>query len=240
MSIIYLFDVDGTLTDSRAPVDPEFGAFFSDFCDKHEVALVTGSDYLKTIEQLGKDIWKNTVAFQSSGNHVFVKGKSVKKARPWWPDKGTLDWLEVAVKDVMGEEYEGFGEHFEGRPGTLNVNMVGHKASKELREQFNKIDFISGYRMDIINNFNRTFTTAEATLGGLVSIDIFPKGRSKAQILENPLFDGKTIVFFGDGTMKGGNDYPLVQMLYKRGNFILNTVSNWKETYHLLEEELNV
>jgi hydroxymethylpyrimidine pyrophosphatase-like HAD family hydrolase len=53
---VYLFDVDGTLTNSRSLIDPDFKEFFLNFIANHNVCIVTGSDYSKTLEQLGEDI----------------------------------------------------------------------------------------------------------------------------------------------------------------------------------------
>ena len=52
----FIFDVDGTLTPSRGIIDKEFEKFFLKFCYENYVYLVTGSDYDKTVEQLGKEI----------------------------------------------------------------------------------------------------------------------------------------------------------------------------------------
>ena len=49
----FIFDVDGTLTDSRQQIDLSFEAYMIKFCCKYDVYLVTGSDRAKTIEQVG-------------------------------------------------------------------------------------------------------------------------------------------------------------------------------------------
>ncbi len=41
MDHIYLFDVDGTLTEPRQLIDPDFGRFFERFCRTHPVYLVS-------------------------------------------------------------------------------------------------------------------------------------------------------------------------------------------------------
>ena len=51
----FIFDIDGTLTLSRQPIDTSFQAFMIVFCCKHPVYLVTGSDRQKTIDQVGLD-----------------------------------------------------------------------------------------------------------------------------------------------------------------------------------------
>ena len=42
--MIYLFDIDGTLTPSRLKIDPEFEQFFLQWMKDKEVIFVTGSD----------------------------------------------------------------------------------------------------------------------------------------------------------------------------------------------------
>ena len=50
----FIFDVDGTLTPSRGKIDPQFEEWFKQFITLNTVCLVTGSDRLKTIEQIGE------------------------------------------------------------------------------------------------------------------------------------------------------------------------------------------
>ena len=52
----FIFDVDGTLTPSRGRIDSEFEKWFIEFASNNEVYLATGSDYDKTLEQLGEDV----------------------------------------------------------------------------------------------------------------------------------------------------------------------------------------
>ena len=56
----FIFDVDGTLTDSRQQIDLSFEAYMIKFCCKYDVYLVTGSDRAKTIEQVGLDIYNRS------------------------------------------------------------------------------------------------------------------------------------------------------------------------------------
>ena len=50
--ISFLFDVDGTLTPSRLPIDPVFEAFFSEWMANKSVYLITGSDKEKPLNKL--------------------------------------------------------------------------------------------------------------------------------------------------------------------------------------------
>ena len=77
--INYLFDVDGTLTSARTVIDKDFKKFFGNWITKirgqgDAVFLVTGSDKLKTVEQVGLDIYRcvNGV-YQNCGNQLFIR-----------------------------------------------------------------------------------------------------------------------------------------------------------------------
>ena len=77
----YIFDVDGTLTPSRLPIDNEFKTFFLEWMEGKNVYLLTGSDKDKTIEQVGKEIWtKVNRAYQSCVNAVYEKGELIKQS----------------------------------------------------------------------------------------------------------------------------------------------------------------
>ena len=72
----FIFDVDGTLTPSRSKIDPEFKDWFTNFIINNKVWLVTGSDYTKTVEQLGSEICENVVTcYNCQGNDVWYECK---------------------------------------------------------------------------------------------------------------------------------------------------------------------
>ena len=79
----FIFDVDGTLTPSRQPIDDNFADFFLSFCTNNHVYLVTGSDKAKTIEQIGEKIYnKCRRVYQCNGNDVW-KGEENIRTNEW-------------------------------------------------------------------------------------------------------------------------------------------------------------
>ena len=74
----FIFDVDGTLTESRQQIDFKFMCFMIKFCCTYDVYLVTGSDRAKTVEQLGLDIYNRSIrVYNCSGADVYIKDKNV-------------------------------------------------------------------------------------------------------------------------------------------------------------------
>ena len=55
-TMTFLFDVDGTLTDARKPIDKEFESFLQEFIKHNKCFIVTGSDRPKTVEQIGLEL----------------------------------------------------------------------------------------------------------------------------------------------------------------------------------------
>lgn len=228
--IKYLFDVDGTLTDSRQIIDTDFKQFFISFCKNNEVYLVTGSDYVKTEEQLGKTIMHLVkLSFNCSGNDIWSNGVNVR----------TSSWKLPNVARQFLENYltkSNFslrtGNHIEQRPGTVNFSVVGRNADVEQRADYKRYDQHHLERNYLVRAFNTMFPELQATIGGDTGIDIYPLGCDKGQIAYefNPF---ETLYFFGDKCEQGGNDFPLAQLL--TGPSITFAVTNWQDTYNILK-----
>ena len=226
----FVFDVDGTLTLSRAKIDPQFEAWFLSFIEREKVFLVTGSDYPKTAEQLGDEICESVVTvYNCQGNDVWVKGKRVN-SREFTPPKELYDimhgWLQASPFPFRT------GIHIEERPGMINFSIVGRGATSEQRKMYVNYDVANRERESIAYEINSAFQDITATVGGETGLDIHRTGADKSQILEDFDSDDK-IHFFGDRMEQGGNDYPLAKA-NKRGNNY--HVKDWKHTWELLRE----
>jgi len=222
----FIFDVDGTLTPSRGVIDPRFHDWFLDFTRNNKCWLVTGSDYPKTLEQLGKDICESVVtSYNCNGNDTWFKGKRVNSSN-WKLPEDAHEWLS---EQLTASNYNiRTGLHFEHRPGMCNFSVVGRNATTEQRKDYVAYDEYTDERVYIAHNFNLLFPELQATVGGETGIDIVPKGRDKSQILGDFNKDDN-IYFFGDRMDEGGNDYPLAQLVkYPRH------VRDWQNTWEWL------
>ena len=230
----YIFDVDGTLTPSRGKIDPEFKEFFLDFIEKNKVWLVTGSDYPKTVEQLGEDICENVVTcYSCSGNETRFKGK-VCNATGWEIDPACVAWMERKLKE--SEFHIRTGNHIEYRRGTVNFSIVGRNANQQERNAYVQYDLRTNERANLMNEFNYIFgppalTHTISTIGGETGLDIYRYGNDKSQIL-NDFNKDDDLHFFGDKMERGGNDYPLA-VANKNGTN--HHVKNWQETWEILK-----
>lgn len=222
----FIFDVDGTLTPSRQTINSSFAEWFLDFCNTNDVYLVTGSDYDKTLEQLGVDICNSCCkVFSCSGNDIWEKGINTSFTA-WQPTEELINYLTTCLEESAFTCKT--GNHFEIRKGCLNFSIVGRNADKFQRADYINWDMNTDERIKIANELNYVFSTITATVGGETGIDICLKGRDKSQILKHFSIHDK-LYFFGDKTTPGGNDYTLAKKLKN-----VFTVTNWGQTWEIL------
>jgi phosphomannomutase len=223
----WIFDVDGTLTPSRGKMDPEFREYFIWFAKTHRCYLATGSDYPKTLEQVGEDVLNAVQAsFNCSGNSVWIKGKEVHRL-DW-----TLDPLHRKFFESKLDESKFFiktGNHIEERPGMINFSIVGRNANLEERFHYRQWDEHKKERKTIAKEFEQFFgTQVVCQVAGETGIDVFPFGYDKSQIAAH--IKG-SVVFFGDKMTPGGNDYTLAKEILKRNGSRAIEVTDWKDTW---------
>ena len=224
----YLFDVDGTLTPSRLPINKNFKQFFLNWMKGKNVYLVTGSDKDKTIEQIGEKIWSNVNrAYQSCGNAVYEKGKLIRQS-DFKLDRELRRLLFTF--NAVSEWPHKFDNHIEERIGLVNYSSIGRSCPQTYRNAYHMWDMLNEERKLFCKMVEETFPELEASIGGQISIDIYPKGQNKAQVLDD--LEGP-ITFFGDRCEPGGNDYPIVSRIEDK--HIVHNVKDWKETYKLLK-----
>jgi len=226
MTVRYIFDVDGTLTPSRDVMNPAFKAWFIEWQKTHECYLVTGSDYLKTLQQVGQTVIDNCkLLFNCCGNEV-RKGKLIIHQSNWKPSHELIDALdeELSKSDFPTKT----GNHIEIRTGLVNFSIVGRNANKQQREEYIKWDLETNERIEISLRLERQFEDINFMVGGETGLDIHPTGKDKRQVLEYIKKDSP-VIFFGDKTLPGGNDYPLAVSVD-----IAHRVENWEHTWELL------
>ena len=222
----WIFDVDGTLTPSRSKMDPAFQEWFINWQKTHNTYLVTGSDYPKTVEQVGEEIVNNSkMLFNCCGNEVRI-GKLIAHQSTWNPPHKLIDALDEELTNSKFPVKT--GHHIEIRTGLVNFSIVGRNATKAQREEYVKWDNDTNERIDIALRLERQFDDIDFMLGGETGIDIYPTGKDKRQVLNYIKKDVPTI-FFGDKTLPGGNDYPLAISVD-----VAHRVENWEHTWEIL------
>ena len=221
----FIFDVDGTLTESRKQMDISFMSEFIIFCCKFDTYLVTGSDRDKTVEQVGLDVYNRAKrVFNCSGADIYEKNFNVYKS-DWTPSKELISFLNDEL------DYSTFptrtGNHIESRPGVINFSILGRgEGNMEGRKEYVKWDRNTGERVLIADRIKDQFPDLNIQIGGQTGLDI--SNDDKSQILKyfSP-FD--EIHFFGDMMEEVQNDYPLAKAVKEWGGYP-HCVKNWEDT----------
>ena len=236
---VYLFDVDGTLTHPLTEVDDVFAdVFLSWVRDKNKkVYLVTGSDIAKTKKQLFSSFIDQCEGiFTCSGNVFYSKGKQIYENKLVLPDDFIAN-LELYL-DHGTNWRKKTGTHIEIRQGMVNFSTVGRNASPDLREAYYKWDQTNHEREDIVAYIKGIYPEFEVSIGGQISVDIYPAGKNKAQVVEKirELWgEDVEMVFVGDRNVPGGNDWPLAQRLDPIEGSEWYQVLSYEETRALIE-----
>mgnify|MGYP003132293335 CR=1 FL=1 len=238
MTTCFLFDVDGTLTEARQPMEEEFASFFESWATDKNVYLVSGSDLQKIQEQVpSKVLNKCKGIFSCMGNELWQEDKNnnlnwVYKNKLTLPQE-IKSWLDQKIKDSKFENRPSTRKppHFEFRAGMVNFSVVGRGASTALRQYYYDWDEGQRERETIAKEFNELFKEShnlEALVGGQISLDIQQVGKDKGQVLDH--LDFEKYIFFGDRCFEGGNDYSISVKVDE-----VCQVTDYKHTRKLLE-----
>ncbi|CAG9786421.1 unnamed protein product [Diatraea saccharalis] len=216
--VLYLFDVDGTLTKPRQVIEEEMTRFLlEDLKPRVAVALVSGSDYSKIVEQMGGEQVTNQFdyVFCENGLMHFHNGelKSKQSILNHMGEQKLQKLINFALRYLSDIELPvKRGNFVEFRTGMINLCPVGRSCNQAERDQFSAYDSKNKIREKFVTALRNEFPDYGLTfaIGGQISIDVFPTGWDKTYCL-NHIADANydEIHFFGDKTEKGGNDYEI-------------------------------
>lgn len=235
---IYVFDMDGTLTPARLPMTEGFKNEFLPWLKTHIAYIATGSDYAKVGEQLPQDIIDNFEGiYGSMGNTLFKKGEAVYKKEIEY-NEDLLNDLEIFRK-ITKYPNKLFGNYIEKRIGMINFSVIGRDCTYEEREKYTAWDKENGERKQIQSVLSKKYPDYDFECGGNISLDIIPKGCGKGQIAHHlrKSYPNEKIIFFGDRTFPGGNDYALAHELQMMDNTEVIQVENPDEVIQKLVHE---
>ena len=241
MKKLILFDIDGTLTVPRNKISSDMVNELKrlQIIENLELGFVGGSDLSKQIEQIGTEnmnifTWK----FSENGLYSFYKDEVIhKKSIIEYLGEDKYQKLINVILEVLSETIIPVkrGNFIELRNGLINISPIGRSCSQEERESFYSYDTENSIRNKIIDKIKDLYEWSNEltfSIGGQISVDIFPKGWDKTYSLQFVEHKYDIIYFFGDKTMKGGNDYEI----YNDERVIANSVVNYNDTIRLLKE----
>ena len=238
---ICLFDVDGTLTESRRPVNKRMLEVLRELSFQTEIGLLTGSglEYIK--EQLwpvmaDKELSLNCHVLPCNGTEYYIPnpespGNFIEIHKNSMYHKLGHEKFQFIMKTIMklqakiaDSDYEipFTGHNFQNRNSTINWSPIGRNALIGDRQQFKSMDKIYGIRKLYIHKFREILRHAgiddvTIKLGGDTSFDIYPSGWDKRYALKHFPETDWDVFFVGDRCSPDGNDFEIFEHLAPLG-----------------------
>ena len=219
MKDLIVFDLDGTLAESKSAIDAEMSALLGKLLDVAQVAIISGGDFPQFESQLVANLpqhaqLKKLSLLPTCGTkfYSYASGTWVKKYSEDFTvaEKAQItSALENAVDQSGFKAAKTWGEAIEDRSTQITYSALGQQAPLDEKKTWDP-DFAK--RKAIKTILDTMLTGFSVTLGGSTSIDITKPGIDKAygmrklvEILGIPI---AKMLFIGDALFPGGNDYP--------------------------------
>lgn len=220
---IVVFDLDGTLTASKASLDPEMATLLCQLLEKKIVAVMGGGSYA----QFQKQLLTYLQCAASPMHNMFILPTSGASLYQYDQQKWQLIYQHVLTdkekKQIAGAFKKAFqhihymspkktyGKLIEDRESQITFSALGQHTPLVKKEQWNKTQDIRFELKSILEKYLPKF---EVRIAGLTSIDITKKGIDKgygikaiSKLLIVPI---KKMVYIGDALFKGGNDAAVI------------------------------
>ena len=218
MKKLIVFDLDGTLAESKSSLDAEMSARLHDLLGIVKVAVISGGDW----PQFEKQLLSNLPHDERLVNLSLLPTGGTK----FYQYSG--DWEKLYEEDFTPEEREKifsslkeslekagyrvakvWGKVIEDRGSQITFSALGQQAPLEEK---NKWDLDYAKRKKIKAILDTSIPEFSVRIGGSTSIDITKPGIDKAygigklrDLLHVSL---KEMIYIGDALFPGGNDYP--------------------------------
>ena len=251
MKNIFLFDVDGTLTDSGQIIsDIMINTLYKLKKNNYEIGIVGGGKLDKVLLQMDNKIYFDHY-FTECGSmyHKYIDNYSLNLKEIYCKDiKNHILYKEInilikkSLYFLSQVDYTLTGHFIDRRNGIIYISLIGLTATQEEREYFINLDKINNYRKELIIYLKNIAIDLnvddkiDIVEGGSVGIAIYPSEYDKIQVLDNlSKNEYDKIFYFGDKYEIDGNDYKLLN-----DNRVIGIkVNNYLDTIREINNILN-
>lgn len=221
MKRLVIFDLDGTLAESKLPLDAEMATLLIQLLDVVRVAIISGGAWTQFKQQVLSHLHqderlKDLSILPTCGTQFYRYDGAWQKlySEDFSADEKQeiINGLNKAIDQSGFRAGKHWGDLIEDRDSQITLSALGQKAPLEEKKKwdpdFKKREKIKEILKPLIPAFS-------IQLGGSTSIDVTRPGIDKAygvkklqEILGIAIQD---MIFVGDAIFPGGNDYPAKQ-----------------------------
>ncbi len=252
---LIIFDLDGTLADSKAPLDNDMADLIIKLLEVKKVAVISGGMFTQFEKQFlsnlpaSTNLLKNLFLLPTTGTRMYawkdsgIEKNSVELSAGWhegYSENISPEDRKNIIKNIEEAWEESdyklpehiFGERIEDRESQVTFSALGQEAPLELKKAW---DPDKSKRQTIVNILKEKLPHFDVSMGGSTSVDVTMRGVNKAygvnrlrDFLNIPL---ERMLFIGDEVIPGGNDYSV-----KEGGVDCINVSGKEETKEIIKE----
>jgi phosphomannomutase len=218
MKKLIVFDLDGTLAESKASVDAEMAKLLDSLLTIVKVSIISGGAWKQFEKQVVAHLshderLKNlsllptcgTKFYQYASDWKLLYSEDFSDAEK----KKIIDSLKQAIASSDCTVPQVWGEIIEDRGSQITYSALGQQAPLDEKKKWDP-DFKKRKGMKAI--LDKLIPEFSVRLGGATSVDITKHGIDKAygiRKLRDVLgISIPEMIFIGDAVFPGGNDYP--------------------------------
>jgi hypothetical protein len=240
MKKLIVFDLDGTLAESKSSIDSEMAALLHELLGIVKVAVISGGGWPQFEKQVLANLpqdenLKQLSLLPTCGTQFYQYSGDWKKlySEDFTVDekKKIVSSLKEAMKEANFKAEKVWGEVIEDRGSQITFSALGQQAPLTEKEKWDS-DFSKRKKIKVI--LDKLIPGFSVRLGGTTSIDITKPGIDKAygigklrDTLDIALHE---MIFIGDAIFPGGNDYPA-----KEAGVVSIRVKDPEESKRLIE-----
>ncbi|ALH79854.1 HAD-IIB family hydrolase [Sphingopyxis macrogoltabida] len=223
MKQLIAFDLDGTLAESKQPLEAEMGEALADLLEVADVAVISGGDWPQFDKQVASRLPARADRFRlwlmpTTGTKLYTHREGAWAAvyAELFDDeqkRHILDAFDASLEATGFVPEETWGERIEDRGSQITFSALGQQAPIHAKEIWDP-DFAK--RKIIQADLTSRLPGLSINMGGATSIDITREGVDKGyglkKLAEASGFPLDAMLFIGDAIFPGGNDYPAKQI----------------------------
>jgi phosphomannomutase len=223
MKELVAFDLDGTLAESKQPLQEPMGEALADLLEVAHVAVISGGDWPQFQKQVASRLrvradLSRLWLMPTTGTKLYVHrdGKWTAVYAELFDDATKAKILTAFDESLEATGFvpeQTWGERIEDRGSQITFSALGQQAPVKEKEHW---DPRFEKRKVIQADLKQRLPGLSINMGGATSIDITQEGVDKAYGLKK-LRDESGIaldkmMFIGDAIFPGGNDYPAKEL----------------------------
>ena len=221
MKQLIVFDLDGTLAESKSSLDAEMASLLTALLGIVRVSVISGGDWPQFEKQVLADLphddrLKNLSLLPTCGTKFYQYRSGWQKiySEDFTGEERQkiLSAMKRSIQDSDFKIEKVWGDVVEDRGSQITYSALGQHAPLEAKKVWDP-DFAKRRKMkEFLNHLIPEFSVR---LGGATSVDVTKPGIDKAygirKLRDILKISIEEMLFIGDAVFPGGNDYPAKQ-----------------------------